>query len=46
MIKKIVIKNGYHPLIENPVKNSLVIDHNIIITGSNASGKSTFVGIS
>lgn len=43
--KKIIIKNGYHPLIENPVKNSLVIDQNIVITGSNASGKSTFLRV-
>lgn len=33
----------YHPLISNPVKNSLIIDKNIIFTGSNASGKSTFI---
>ncbi|WP_294581366.1 hypothetical protein [uncultured Thomasclavelia sp.] len=41
--KKIIIKNGYHLLIKNPVKNSVVIDNNAIITGSNASGKSTFL---
>jgi Mismatch repair ATPase (MutS family) len=33
----------YHPLIEEPVCNSIHIDHNCIITGSNASGKSTFI---
>ena len=37
------IKNIYHPLIDNPVKNSIFIDKNIIFTGSNASGKSTFI---
>lgn len=33
----------YHPLIENPVKNSFKTERNILITGSNASGKSTFL---
>lgn len=33
----------YHPLIINPVKNSLKEDKSVLITGSNASGKSTFL---
>ena len=33
----------YHPLIKDPVANSLYIDKAILITGSNASGKSTFL---
>ncbi len=33
----------YHPLIENPVTNSLAIDRPVLVTGSNASGKSTFL---
>lgn len=33
----------YHPLIINPVKNSLSTDSCILLTGSNASGKSTFI---
>lgn len=33
----------YHPLIKSPVKNSGFIDNDSIITGSNASGKSTFI---
>lgn len=33
----------YHPLIENPVKNDFHTDKNVLITGSNASGKSTFL---
>lgn len=33
----------YHPLIDNAVKNSICIKDNIIFTGSNASGKSTFI---
>ncbi|MGN0430951.1 MAG: hypothetical protein ACI4EQ_01180 [Lachnospiraceae bacterium] len=33
----------YHPLIENPVKNSIAADRGVLLTGSNASGKSTFL---
>ena len=33
----------YHPLIKNPVKNSIDTDKSILFTGSNASGKSTFL---
>lgn len=33
----------YHPLIENPVANSIKTDRPVLITGSNASGKSTFL---
>ncbi|WEG12478.1 hypothetical protein PU629_20645 [Pullulanibacillus sp. KACC 23026] len=33
----------YHPLIKHPVKNNIEIDKDILITGSNASGKSTFI---
>ncbi len=33
----------YHPLLENPVANSGYIDNDSIVTGSNASGKSTFI---
>lgn len=33
----------YHPLLRNPVTNSGIIDNDSIITGSNASGKSTFI---
>lgn len=35
--------NMYHPLLINPVKNSVSIHKSILITGSNASGKSTFL---
>lgn len=41
--KNIIIENGYHPLLNQPVKNSVTVKNNIIITGSNASGKSTFL---
>ena len=33
----------YHPLIENPVKNSVSQEKGMLLTGSNASGKSTFL---
>lgn len=33
----------YHPLIEKPVKNDIDENRSILITGSNASGKSTFL---
>lgn len=33
----------YHPLIENPVANSITAGRGILVTGSNASGKSTFL---
>ncbi len=33
----------YHPLIEAPVYNTVTLDKSCIITGSNASGKSTFI---
>jgi DNA mismatch repair ATPase MutS len=41
--KKLVMDDIYHPLIEMPVKNSLDMRKSILLTGSNASGKSTFV---
>lgn len=36
-------KDAYHPLIKEPVPNSLTISKPVLITGSNASGKSTFL---
>ena len=33
----------YHPLIENPVSNEIKATKGVLITGSNASGKSTFL---
>lgn len=41
--KKIEIKEGYHPLLNAPVKNSIKADRGVLLTGSNASGKSTFL---
>ena len=39
----IVFTDMYHPLLNEPVTNSASISRDSIITGSNASGKSTFI---
>ena len=39
----IIFQNIYHPVLENPVKNTMQIKNSCMITGSNASGKSTFM---
>lgn len=39
----LVIKDGFHPCIENPVANSISQSRGMLVTGSNASGKSTFL---
>lgn len=36
-------ENAYHPLVKEPVKNSITAGRSILLTGSNASGKSTFL---
>lgn len=41
--KMLSVKEIYHPLLENPVKNSITQKQCVLITGSNASGKSTFI---
>lgn len=41
--KHLEFKDIYHLLIEKPVTNSLETDRSILLTGSNASGKSTFL---
>ena len=38
-----MLRNGYHPLLKAPVANSVETERPILITGSNASGKSTFL---
>ena len=40
---ELLIENGYHPLLTNPVKNTIQTGKNVLLTGSNASGKSTFL---
>ncbi len=43
-VKGICLKESYHPLLEEPVKNSIdTANKGILLTGSNASGKSTFL---
>lgn len=40
---KLNFKDIYHPLIDEAVSNSCEVNKSILITGSNASGKSTFI---
>ncbi len=40
---QISIEAGYHPLINEPVKNTFTTIKPMLLTGSNASGKSTFL---
>lgn len=37
------IRDACHPLIEEPIPNSITASRGVLITGSNASGKSTFL---
>lgn len=37
------LEEGYHPLLQKPVKNSISASRGVLLTGSNASGKSTFL---
>lgn len=39
----LAIEGAYHPLIDHPVKNSIRTEKGVLLTGSNASGKSTFL---
>lgn len=41
--RKIQVEDIYHPLIDEPICNTVNFEKNCIITGSNASGKSTFI---
>ena len=40
---QITAKDAYHPFLVNPVPNSTVLRKGSLISGSNASGKSTFI---
>lgn len=42
---RVSAENIAHPLLKNPVRNSMDWRENAMITGSNASGKSTFVKV-
>ena len=37
------VQKLYHPLLEEPVTNDMETEESVLITGSNASGKSTFL---
>lgn len=37
------IEQLYHPLLNDPVKNDIEVKKGVLLTGSNASGKSTFL---
>ncbi|MCM1145779.1 MAG: hypothetical protein NC407_13855 [Lachnoclostridium sp.] len=37
------IEEMYHPLLKEPVKNTIEVKRGVLLTGSNASGKSTFL---
>ncbi len=37
------VRDVYHPLLTAPVKNSIAVSRGVLLTGSNASGKSTFL---
>lgn len=37
------VEQAYHPLLEFPVTNSIQASRGVLLTGSNASGKSTFL---
>ncbi|MCM1569960.1 MAG: hypothetical protein NC081_11020 [Roseburia sp.] len=41
--REIHMEEGYHPLLAHPVKNSIRTGRGVLLTGSNASGKSTFL---
>lgn len=41
---KLNIKDGIHPLLENPIGNSMLVEKKgVVLTGTNMSGKSTFL---
>lgn len=40
---ELLLEKGYHILLEDPVENSISASRGVLLTGSNASGKSTFL---
>ena len=40
---RLEVEDLYHPLISEPVANSISVQGGVLVTGSNASGKSTFL---
>lgn len=43
--RAMTLEEVYHPMIQNAVSNSITTDRGVLITGSNASGKSTFLKV-
>lgn len=41
--KEVEVISLYHPLLHDPIANDFTLEKNCVITGSNASGKSTFL---
>lgn len=41
--RRMTLEQIYHPLLSDPVKNSISVQRGVLLTGSNASGKSTFL---
>lgn len=41
--REVTATNSYHPMLSNPVANPISWKRNTLVTGSNASGKSTYV---
>ncbi len=41
--RRLLLEEAYHPLLTDPVKNSITAQKGVLLTGSNASGKSTFL---
>jgi DNA mismatch repair ATPase MutS len=40
---RLIVRDIYHPLLKHPVCNTASITRNSLVSGSNASGKSTFI---
>ena len=40
---RLLAEDLYHPLIQEPVANTIETEGSVLVTGSNASGKSTFL---
>lgn len=41
--RQMKVEQVYHPMLTNPVKNTISVSRGVLLTGSNASGKSTFL---
>lgn len=42
-VQRMTMRGMYHPLLSKPVKNDMSVEKCMLLTGSNASGKSTFI---